>query len=191
MSEDKNKTKKSFKLFKDWDFVKKLKQVKHIGLIVTIIFVLILLLILFGNFDFLNITNSSSNSSMQASTSSYITSVEYVNKLEDKLKTIISKIKGAGNVDVMITLEAGTNMVISTSDNISNIDGTTFVSVSSIASQKSSEYPLVIGEVLPKIKGVVVVSSGANNTAVRLNISNAVQTLFNLNETQIQIFVGV
>ena len=191
MGEERGKEKSGFKLFKDWSFLKKIKQVKHIGLIITIIFVLILLIILFGNFDFLNFTNSSKTVS-QSSVYTYTSSSEYTKNLEYKLKTIIGKIKGTGNVDVMITLESGTNLLLANNETKStNADGLTNVSANPIIlEQNGDSSPLVIGEVLPKIKGIVVVSSGANDIAVRLNIMNAVQTLLDLQDNQIQILVG-
>ena len=194
MSEEKKETKQGFKLFKEWSFLKKIKQVKHIGLIITIIFILILLVILFGNFDFLNFPKSNVTAS-QNSVYTYTSSTEYASIMEQKLKTLISKIKGAGNVDVMITLESGTNLMLASNDQTQNVSSggsiTTTVSASPIIlDQNGDSSPLVVGEVLPKIKGVVVVSSGADNISVRLNIFNAVQTLLDLKDTQIQILVG-
>ena len=190
MSEEK-KEKQGLKFFREWPLLKKLKQVKHIGLIVTVIFVLILLIILFGNFNFLNFTNSSVNTS-QSKVYTYTSSSEYAQNLEYKLKTIIGKIKGAGNVDVMITLEGGTNLLLASNETKNvNTDGVTSVSASPIIlEQNGDSSPLVIGENLPKIRGVVVVSSGASDVAVRLNILNAVQTLLDLQDSQIQILVG-
>ena len=191
---EKSKEKESFRFLKNWSFIKNLKQVKHIGLIITIIFILILLIILFGNFSFLNLTNSSINTSHNK-VYTYTSSSEYASDLEYKLKTIISKIKGAGNVDVMITLESGTNLLLASNDETKSVnsggDTTTTVSASPIIlEQNGDSSPLVIGEVLPKIKGVIVISSGASDISVRLNILNAVQTLLDLQDSQIQILVG-
>lgn len=191
MNEEKNKETGGIKIFKEWPLLKKIKQVKHIGLIVTIIFVLILLIILFGNFNFLNFSNSSKVAS-QSKNYTYISSSEYAQNLEYKLKSIISKIKGAGNVDVMITLESGTNLLLASNEtqNVNSNEVTTVSASPIILEQNGDSSPLVIGEVLPKIKGVVVVSSGASDIAVRLNILHAVQTLLDLDDMQIQILVG-
>ena len=188
MSEEKKEKKEPFKFLKNWDFLKKLKQVKHIGLIVTIIFVLILLVILFGDF---NLFGSTSTNTSSQSNINYTTSAEYVTQIEAKLKNLISKIKGTGNVEVMITLDTSASVVLATSDETKTSGGTTTVSANPIIlEQNGQSYPIIVSEILPKIKGVVVVSSGANNTAVRLNILNAVQTLLDLNNSQINILVG-
>ena len=183
MSEEKKVSKEPFSFLKNWTFLKKLKQVKHIGLIVAVIFILILLVILFGNF---NLFGSSSASTSNAST--YTNSLQYSSQMENKLKSLISQIKGSGNVTVMVTVEDNSALLLSSETSKS---GVVAVSGNSMVVDKSGQgSPVVIGEVTPKIKGVVVVSSGASDTNVRLNILRAVQTLLELNESKIQILIG-
>lgn len=191
MSEEKKQTKDKFDWLKNLSFIKKLKQVKHIGLIVTIIFILILLIILFGNFNF----STSSAISTSTSSATYTTSAEYVIQMEDKLKNLISKIKGSGNVEVMLTLDSGTSVVLASNDETvttsnGNASTTTVSANPIIIEQSGSNLPVIVEEILPKIKGVVIVSSGAKDINVRLNILNAVQTLTGLANSQIQILIG-
>ena len=191
MSDEKKQTKDKFEWLKNLGFLKKLKQVKHIGFIVTMIFVLILLIILFGNFNF----SSSSAIKVSSSDSAYTNSVEYVQQMEDKLKNLIAKIKGTGNVEVMLTLDSGTSIVLASNDETKTTSNgnssTTTVSANPIIlKQNGNNLPVVVEEVIPKIKGVVIVSSGAKDVNVRLNILNAVQTLTGLTNSQIQILIG-
>ncbi len=191
MSDEKKQTKDKFEWLKNLGFLKKLKQVKHIGFIITMIFVLILLIILFGNFNF----SSSSASKVSSSDSTYTNSVEYVQQMEDKLKNLIAKIKGTGNVEVMLTLDSGTSIVLASNDETKTTSNgnssTTTVSANPIIlKQNGNNLPVVVEEVIPKIKGVVIVSSGAKDVNVRLNILNAVQTLTGLTNSQIQILIG-
>lgn len=192
MSEEKKISKEKFDWLKNLSFIKKLKQVKHIGLIITIIFVLLLLLILFGNFNFLS---SSSTISASSNSFTYTTNAEYIKNMEDKLKALLSKIKGSGNVEVMITLNEGAGVVLATSDeSITTNNGsgsTTTVSANPvIITQNGTNTPVIVSENIPEIKGVVVVSSGAKDVNVRLNILNAVQTLTGLANNKIQILIG-
>ena len=192
MSEEKKISKEKFDWLKNLSFIKKLKQVKHIGLIITIIFVLLLLLILFGNFNFLS---SSSTISASSNSFTYTTNAEYIKNMEDKLKALLSKIKGSGNVEVMITLNEGAGVVLATSDeSITTNNGsgsTTTVSANPvIITHNGTNTPVIVSENIPEIKGVVVVSSGAKDVNVRLNILNAVQTLTGLANNKIQILIG-
>src|SRR5574344_2098576 len=96
----------------------------------------------------------------------------------------------------MITVENGTSVVIASNDKTITVSGngnstTTTVSAEPVILENGgTSSPVVIGEVLPKIRGIVVVSSGASSTQVRLNILSAVQTLFELSSDDIQILVG-
>lgn len=190
MNEEKKEAKNCFSFLENLQFVKKLKQVKHIGLIIAIIFILILLLILFGNFNF-----SSKTSASVGTSTTYISSTQYAENLEEKLKTVLSKINGAKSVEVMITLQSGTSYVLASNEETktttNGADSTTTVSTNPIIIENGTDSnPIIISEVLPKILGVVVVSSGAYNVAVRLNLLNAVQTLLDLPASQIQILSG-
>lgn len=170
MSEEK-KQKKS--LFDSLPFLNKLKQVKHIGLIVTIIFILILLLILFGGFgnskSFLTFSSSSNTSTTYQSN-------QYVDGLESKLKNLLGKIKGAKDVEVMIAYESGTTYVGQ------NSSDTSLVSAGKTSNTSETTFP--------KITGVVIVSSGASDISVRLDMQIATETLLGLSADKIQIFVG-
>lgn len=157
MSEGNKTSKLSF--LDNLKFVKKLKQVKHIGIIVLVIFVLILLVILFGDFGLNNKTNSQTTD-----VSTYTSVYQYAEKLETKLKNVLSKIKNVGTIEVMVTVEE--------------------------PQEPAGQAPNENGEVIPKVTGVVVVSSGAESTAVKLNIITAVQTLVNIEQNKIQVFVG-
>lgn len=187
MSEEK---KKKVSILDNFGFVKKIKQVKHIGLIVAIMFLLILALILFNDFNF----SSKSNSTSEYSTT-YTSSEEYVNSLESRLKTVLSKIKGAGNVEVMISIKSGLEFEIatneeSTSTTKGNETTTTSSSKPIIITNDGQESAIIISENLPEITGVVIVSSGADNTFVKLNLLTATETLLNVSQNKIQIFVG-
>ena len=160
MSEEKKSGKLSF--LDNLKIVKKIKQNKHIGLIVVVIFVLILLLLLFSDFNF----NTSKMEMLETST--YSTYYQYAETLENKLKNVLGKIKGLGNIEVMVSLD-------NNSINVSN-------------SNTSSDEQSV--EILPNISGVVIVSSGASDINVKLNLLTATQTLLDIAQNKIQIYVG-
>ena len=106
-----------------------------------------------------------------------------------------AKIKGSGNIEVMITLNEGAGVNLASNDeSITSNNGsgsTTTVSASPIIiNQNGVNSPVIVSENIPEIKGVVVVSSGAKDVNVRLNILNAVQTLTGLANSQIQILIG-
>ena len=91
---------------------KKLKSIKHIEIILAVLFALIILLIYFSSSTSNSFTNNKSENNNLSAISIYTTEVE------EKLTNILSKIDGAGNVDVMIMTD---NNIDEKEDNIPNI----------------------------------------------------------------------
>ncbi len=153
----------------------------------------------------LNINNTSGISKTTSASTTfnaleYVSSKKYVENLEVKLVQVLSQIKGAGNVSVMITLESGPELKIATSvderKNTTTSNSTTTTSVTVvenpiIITQNGQSSPLVLMEIMPVIKGVVVVAEGANNTRTKLELLEAVQALLKISNQNIQIYAGI
>lgn len=121
--------------------------------------------------------------------------------LEDRLMKTLSKIEGAGAVEVMITYETSAmiNPAISVDTQIStttdvdeNGDRTTNTQntqseIVTIAGSNGNE-ALVLSENSPVIKGVLVVAQGADDITVMLNLLKAVQTVLNVDANQVDVY---
>lgn len=147
---------------------------------------------------FLNATKSDGTSTNDTTNieSKYQTTLEYTNILESKLEEVLSQIKGAGNVKVMITLDGSPELVYAgdTSEKTSSSQsGTTTTSSSSpiIIDTKNGSTPLVLTEKLPKVKGVIVVSTGAQDISIKLDILNSVSTLLDISTDKINVLKGI
>lgn len=165
------------------------KMLKIFGLIAGFILIVVLYFSLTAD------TNSSNSSTTTSVKSTYTTSLEYSNIIEQRLKELIQSIKGAGDVSVMVTLENGLELIYATSQdqrvNTSNSStSTTSVTTPIIITNSGEDTPLVVKENLPDIKGVVVIASGAKDVSVKLNILYAVKALIDIPSDNIQIFVG-
>ena len=195
LDEKKIEPKSSFlERLKDNDLVKKFSNIKGIKIVVPLILLVLVITIYYSFF------NDSSKKSLSSSNISYTSSLEYSKLLEDKLKSVLSSIKGAGNVNVMITLESGPELKIATqtderTNTTTNASGTTtsitVVEEPIIITQNGEETPLVLMEILPVVKGVVVVAEGAKDVGVKLQLLEAVQALLSLSSGNIQILTGI
>ena len=120
-------------------------------------------------------------------------------ELENRLAEILSSINGAGRVDVMI-MYSGSMELILASTKTSSINSTTDNSGGGRTTSHNTETetpllvnrngqtsPLVIKEIMPDIKGVLIVAEGARNISVRLEILRAVQTLLGVSSESIEI----
>lgn len=140
-------------------------------------------------------TSSESVVSATQDSVSYTSSLEYISILEEKLNKVLSGINGAGKTQVMISIESSPILTIAKNEEsktVSTAGGstttTTFEPIYYTSNGKTS--PLIIGETLPQIKGVVVVSSGASDVRVKMDIINAVSTALGISSNIIDVFVG-
>ena len=174
----------------------KLKNVKHIEVYAVILLAVVVLAI------WLIPTGDTRATSID--TSKYTTTEEYAHSLETRLNNVLSAISGAGSVQCMVTLDGEVERVLaysndeqnsSTSNTTSN--GTTNKTESSTSNKEpilinvnGSSEPLVLYEIMPDIKGIVIVASGAGDVRVKLDILKAVQALLNVQSSQVEIFVS-
>lgn len=174
-------------------FLQKLKGIKNIEMVLACVLGAIILLIYFSNFT------SNSSTTTTTSSSTYMSSLEYASVLEEKLSKTLSSIAGAGQVQVMVTLESGPELVIATStDKKTNTTESGSTKTSSvtvvenpvIVTQNGVSSPLILMEVLPKVQGVIIISQGAQNIKVKLDLLNAIQALLDISSNNIQIFDG-
>ncbi len=131
-----------------------------------------------------------------------ITLEDYAEALEKKTKSMVEKINGAGRCEVMITMERGTEYIYAkeekTTDDTSKVSGAeqyTEGSKSSgeqqyiIVKTDNGEEALLVTEIAPKVKGVVVVCEGGSNETVRQSIINAVTTALDVSSSRVCVSV--
>lgn len=123
--------------------------------------------------------------------------------MERKLEAILSQIDGAGRVNVMVTYLSGKEIIpaldIKSNDNDTQEkdSGGGTRQVKQNESEKKIAYeegqggikkPVVIKEINPSVKGVVVVADGASDVKVRESLSRALQVLLELPLHKVQVF---
>lgn len=169
----------------------KLLSPKNIKIIVLVIIFVIAIIIFMG----VGNSDKSSNKSIN-NADNYTSALEYSETLEKKLENVLNKISGAGNVNVMLTLEGSPELVYASDENSKtsnngNSSTSTNSSTPIIIETAGNSNPLILTENLPKVKGVIVVSTGANNVAIKLDILNAVSTLLDISTEKICVLKGI
>ena len=165
---------------------------KNLKIIVLIIIFIVALVVFFK----LSGEKSSSKTSSVSSSQVYLTSLEYSQALEQKLEGVLSQVKGAGQVKVMISLDGSPELkyAMDSDTNVSNSSNGITSSTSSespiLVGKNGSTSPLILTEILPKVKGVIVVSSGANDISIKLDILNSVSTLLGISTDKINVLKG-
>ena len=119
---------------------------------------------------------------------------------EARLKQILSHIRGAGVVEVMITYETGKQIVPAMSTDVQSSTTQSQGDVSSVSesvnessqpatvSRNGGNEAIVLTEVQPKVRGVIVIAEGAADVRVRVNLQNAVMTVLGIDADCIDVF---
>ena len=175
------------------DKILKLLDKKNLKIFILIFIGIVGLIIFFG----MGNVDSSESKDLNSNSSQYITTLEYCEMLESKLENVLSSIDNAGQVSVMISVDGSPELVYATESDetlSSNSSGTTTSNNSStpiIVEVGGASSALILTEKLPEVKGVIVVSSGAGNVSVKLNILNAVSTLLDISTDKISVLKGI
>ncbi len=122
--------------------------------------------------------------------------------IELKLENILKKIRGVGDVQVMVTFEMGTELIPAsnvsrskdtTEENDSN-GGSRIVTSEDItetivvANEVQGSKPLVLKEIKPRVNGVIVVAEGVDNIEVKAALYDAVKTVLQIPGHKVQVY---
>ena len=182
--------------------IKKLMQDKKISniLIVLLIFSFLLIVINIGASKYSELNKKDSSS--EESKSNAVKVSQYEDEQKQELISILKKISGVEDVDVMITFESdevkvpaydktSQNTVTEESDNnggkrVNNQtnDDTKIV----MKNSGNSDEPFILQTNKPKVVGVVVVAKGASDSKVKHNIEVAVSNLYNLDANKVNVY---
>lgn len=125
--------------------------------------------------------------------------IDYTYNLENKLAAILEKLQGVGEVNVMITLEdsvesvpaSNTTKTVETTKEVDAEGGTREVNREDLNIQmvsKGDEEIVVLKEVNPTVKGVIVVAEGAGDGEVLERLYEAVKTVLGISGNRVQIY---
>ncbi len=180
--------KKSESLLSKINIFKKIKLSKNISIAIAIVLSLITLLIFFSGFD-------GGKTSENKDTTKYTSTQEYTKDMEDKLKNLIESIEGVEKAEVMITFESSVELIISTTKETKTVSSgssetTVIVETPVLVTEKGVTKPIVLQEKLPKPISVFVVARGADDAKVKLDIIGAIEVLFALPSSKIEVLEG-
>lgn len=128
------------------------------------------------------------------------TTEDYSEVLEKKLEQILSEIKGVGNVKVMVTLEdtaekipaTNTTKNQETSREEDSQGGSREIlredSSAQIVTKGGEGTLIVLKELKPEVKGVIVVAEGAENLEVQEKLYHAVKTVLAIPGNKVEIY---
>ena len=184
--------------------IKKLVSKKYVANILVVIAIAVMALIVSGDFLFKDTitkknTNDSIGDQLVRQTNLLKTEEEMI---EERLKKILENIKGAGKVEVMITFEIGSEIIpalntvesTETTEEKDSNGGTRIVTSQNknnstvVTNDTTGNKPVVIKEIKPQVKGVIVAAEGAENIEVKAKLYEAVKTVLQIPGHRVQVY---
>lgn len=175
---------------RDWLKQKIKNRTKTDFLIMILIGVLVLIVMIpTGTKETSGKSKLTGNKSSEKNTKEYgladgISDSEYVEQLEEQVRTLIGQMDGCGKANVMITLAD---------------DGQTYLDKNCKTDEKAKEEttviydtgeeqkPYVIRKEHPHVEGMVIVVQGGNSPAVVTEITDAMMSLFDIEAHKIKV----
>ena len=115
-----------------------------------------------------------------------------VQALEEKLEATLSAIDGAGQVQVMLTVQSGMKRVLAQDVSLEQ-EGSDVKRESQavvVSSGSGVQETVLVQQVYPQFQGALVVASGGGDPAVQLKLTEAVAALTGLGADKISICKG-
>lgn len=176
-------------------FTKNEKFVK----VIVVVGLIGIALILISNFFSTKSENKKSDNNAVAVTNVSLT--KYENELEQNLAEIISSISGAGTTKVLITMDSTVEQVFATnknmaqknsnntkqSDTSNDKDLTADSSYVTVELSDGTQQTVLLKEVQPKVRGVLVVCSGGDNSVVKEKIIDAVTKALDISSSKVSV----
>lgn len=105
--------------------------------------------------------------------------------LETRLKTLLEKIDGVGEVSVLITLDRCSQQVYEKDEKTQTDESRSSTEKETVLS--ANKEPLPTAVIQPKVRGAAVVCSGANDPIVREKVTNAVAKALNIGVSKVYV----
>ena len=110
------------------------------------------------------------------------TSVDTQPSLSEELTAILSKIQGAGKVQVLLTVKAGEQIIYQVDPNGTDREDTVIVTDAERAQNG------LIQQVIPATyRGAIILCQGADSPSVRLAVTEAVSSVTGLDSSRISV----
>ncbi len=119
----------------------------------------------------------------------YRSVISYTEKLERRVEEICLAVDGIDKVDVLLTLESGSEFVYA--DNIKDESigegGRSYTSDYLIIEKDDGTAPVLVSEIYPRIRGVAVVCNGGDKPAVQKKLTELLSAALGISAGRIRI----
>lgn len=178
------------------------KNKKGFSNLIIIILAGVLILIAGSTFNSSSSNKTAQDTKKSNTATAVSTTNSYETDLQNQLKSTLEEMDGVGNVDVMINFESGEEKVPAlnstnttsttqekdTSGGVRNTTQDNNADTVVVTNAGSDTEPLILKTYKPKVTGICIVAQGAEDSEVRLRITEAVVNLFNIPDNKVNVY---
>jgi stage III sporulation protein AG len=181
---------------------KNIKNKKGISNLIIVVLAGVLILIAANTLNSVNSNKAAQDAKNSTTETAVSTTQSYETDLQNQLKNTLEQMDGVGNVDVMINFESGeekvpalnstsTTSTTQEKDTSGGVRNTTQENTGNtvvVTNSGSDTQPLILKTYKPKVTGICIIAQGAEDSDVRLRITEAVVDLFNIPENKVDVY---
>lgn len=163
----------------------KLKLGKNLKTIIAVVLSVIVVAIFFSSFK------SKSVKTNQTSTKTSSLIIEYCKEQENRLEQVLENVKGISNVKVFVYVDESPTIKYLEEKNESTSDKqSSFTTTTVLVKNGSITQPVVVVEVAPKIKGVLLIAKGAGDLKIKTTLTNIISSVLGINISNVEVLEG-
>ena len=157
---------------------------KKKSLILTLAGIIGLMLIIFGTFG----EKKDENADVSKNSQEKVSTLEYIQALENKIGNIAEQITGSGNVRVIVSVSSGTEYIYVSNEKLGeNSSSKEYITV---RTESGADELILFKEIYPEVTGVSVACKGGDSPEIQAKLIAVISTSLNVGSNRICI-VGI
>ena len=157
---------------------------KKKSLILTLAGIIGLILIIFGTFG----EKKEAKEDVAKNSKENISTLEYIQALENKIGNIAEQITGSGNVRVIVSVSSGTEYIYVSNEKLGeNSSSKEYITV---RTESGADELILFKEIYPEVTGVSVACKGGDSPEIQAKLIAVISTSLNVGSNRICI-VGI
>ena len=157
---------------------------KKKSLILTLAGIIGLLLIIFGTFG----EKKDEKTDVSKNSQEKVSTLEYIQALENKIGNIAEQITGSGNVRVIVSVSSGTEYIYVSNEKLGeNSSSKEYITV---RTESGADELILFKEIYPEVTGVSVACKGGDSPEIQAKLIAVISTSLNVGSNRICI-VGI
>lgn len=166
-------------------FLKRIRDFKKWKTLLVVVLCFVVVLIFASSFK------SKSDKTSQEEIFVSSSALAYCKEQENRLEQVLENVKGISNVKVFVMVDESPTLKYVEDGNNSSSESQNSTSSSTVLIKNgSTTKPIIVVEMLPKIKGVLVIAKGAKDLMMKSTLTNIISSVLGINISSVEVLEG-